>query len=113
MSTLSHRSTISTLLATCTSPFAAPVLLSVRAEGRRRRYRTTDRRRLVSTSTDTRAFHIDIPEEKLDDLRRRIGATRWPSKELVADRSQGVQLTALQDLCRYWLDEYDWRPTNK
>ena len=62
----------------------------------------------MSTSTDIRPFDIDIPEEKLDDLRRRIAATRWPSKELVADRSQGVQLTALQALCRYWLDEYDF-----
>jgi hypothetical protein len=62
----------------------------------------------VSTSTDTRPFDIVIPEEKLDDLRRRIAATRWPSKELVADRSQGVQLTTLQALCRYWLDEYDF-----
>ena len=58
-------------------------------------------------STDIRPFHIDIPEAKLEDLRRRIAATRWPSKELVADRSQGVQLTPLQALCRYWLDEYD------
>jgi hypothetical protein len=62
----------------------------------------------VSTSTNIRPFHVDIPEEKLDDLRRRIAATRWPTKELVADRCQGVQLTVLQDLCRYWLDEYDF-----
>jgi pimeloyl-ACP methyl ester carboxylesterase len=59
------------------------------------------------TSTDIRPFQIDIPGEKLDDLRARIGATRWPSKELVADRSQGVQLAALRALARYWLDEYD------
>jgi pimeloyl-ACP methyl ester carboxylesterase len=59
-------------------------------------------------SADIRPFHIDTPEEKLDELRRRIGATRWPSKELVADRSQGVQLAALQALARYWLDEYDF-----
>ena len=59
-------------------------------------------------SADIRPFHIDIPEEKLDDLRGRIGATRWPGKELVADRSQGVQLAALQALARYWLDEYDF-----
>ena len=55
-----------------------------------------------------RPFQVDIPDQELDDLRRRIAATRWPSKELVADRSQGVQLTALQALCRYWLDEYDF-----
>jgi pimeloyl-ACP methyl ester carboxylesterase len=59
-------------------------------------------------SADIRPFHIDIPEEQLDDLRGRIGATRWPSKEPVADRSQGVQLAALQALARYWLDEYDF-----
>jgi pimeloyl-ACP methyl ester carboxylesterase len=56
-----------------------------------------------------RPFHVDIPDEALDDLRRRIAATRWPSKELVADRSQGVQLATLQELARYWTTEYDWR----
>jgi Epoxide hydrolase N terminus len=52
------------------------------------------------TST-IRAFEVGFDESELSDLRRRIAATRWPSKELVADRSQGVQLTALQALCRY------------
>ena len=61
-----------------------------------------------TTATAGRPFHVDIPDEKLDDLRRRIAATRWPSKELSADRSQGVQLAALQALGRYWLDEYDF-----
>jgi pimeloyl-ACP methyl ester carboxylesterase len=56
-----------------------------------------------------RPFRIDVPEEALADLRRRIAATRWPSKELVADRSQGVQLEALQALARYWETDYDWR----
>jgi pimeloyl-ACP methyl ester carboxylesterase len=59
-------------------------------------------------STDIRPFHVEIPDEKLDDLRKRIGETRWPNKELVADRSQGVQLAALQALARYWRDEYDF-----
>jgi pimeloyl-ACP methyl ester carboxylesterase len=54
-------------------------------------------------------FRVNIPETELVDLRRRIAATRWPSKELVADRSQGVQLTTLQELARYWMTEYDWR----
>jgi pimeloyl-ACP methyl ester carboxylesterase len=54
-------------------------------------------------------FHVDIPEDELADLRRRIAATRWPSKELVADRSQGVQLEPLQELARYWATGYDWR----
>src|ERR687897_3158031 len=56
-----------------------------------------------------RPFRIDMPEEELDDLRRRILATRWPSKELVEDRSQGVQLATLQELARYWTTDYDWR----
>ena len=54
-------------------------------------------------------FHVDVPETELADLRRRIAATRWPSKELVADRSQGVQLKTLRELARYWTSEYDWR----
>jgi pimeloyl-ACP methyl ester carboxylesterase len=62
----------------------------------------------AQASTDIRPFHVDIPEEKLDELRQRIGATRWPSKELVADRSQGVQLETLQTLAHYWRDEYDF-----
>src|SRR5918911_1702548 len=56
-----------------------------------------------------RPFRIDVPEEDLDDLRQRIEATRWPSKELVEDRSQGVQLATMQALARYWTTEYDWR----
>src|ERR671913_1770715 len=56
-----------------------------------------------------RDFHIDVPEEELVDLRQRIAATRWPSKELVEDRSQGVQLAPMQELARYWATEYDWR----
>ena len=56
-----------------------------------------------------RPFRVEIPEQALDDLRRRIAATRWPSRELVADRSQGVQLATLQELARYWTTEYDWR----
>jgi pimeloyl-ACP methyl ester carboxylesterase len=62
----------------------------------------------VETAAAIRPFHVDFPEERLDDLRRRIAATRWPSKELVADRSQGVQLAVMQELARYWLDEYDF-----
>src|SRR3954452_3513925 len=54
-------------------------------------------------------FRIDVPEEELVDLRRRIAATRWPSKELVEDRSQGVQLAPMQELARYWATDYDWR----
>src|SRR5215211_4555609 len=63
----------------------------------------------VETATEIRTFNIDIPEEELADLSRRIAATRWPSKELVEDRSQGVQLSALRELARYWETDYDWR----
>src|SRR3954467_3509163 len=56
-----------------------------------------------------RPFSIEVPQEDLDELRRRITATRWPSKELVDDRSQGVQLATIQALARYWTMDYDWR----
>ena len=56
-----------------------------------------------------RPFRIDVPEEDLNDLRRRIAAARWPSKELVEDRSQGVQLATMQELARHWTTDYDWR----
>ena len=62
----------------------------------------------VETGTAIRAFQVEFSEERIDDLRRRIAATRWPSKELVDDRSQGVQLAAAQALAHYWLDEYDF-----
>ena len=54
----------------------------------------------VDTATEIRSFQIEIPEEQIDDLRRRIAATRWPTKELVEDRSQGVQLATLRELAR-------------
>jgi pimeloyl-ACP methyl ester carboxylesterase len=60
------------------------------------------------TAIDIRPFHVGVADEELAELRRRIASTRWPSKELVADRSQGVQLGALQALAGYWLDEYDF-----
>jgi pimeloyl-ACP methyl ester carboxylesterase len=63
----------------------------------------------VGEGVEVRPFRIDVPEEDLVDLRQRIAATRWPSKELVEDRSQGVQLATLQALARYWASEYDWR----
>ncbi len=62
----------------------------------------------VDTATDIRTFSIDIADEQIDDLRRRIAATRLPSKELVEDRSQGVQLATIHELARYWADDYDF-----
>ena len=63
----------------------------------------------VETATEIRSFHADIPDEALEDLRRRIAATRLPSRELVEDRSQGVQLATIKELASYWATEYDWR----
>src|SRR2546430_10472308 len=63
----------------------------------------------AETATDIRHFHVDTPEEELAELRRGIAATRLPSGELVADRSQGVQLATIQELARYWETDYDWR----
>ena len=63
----------------------------------------------VQPGSDVHPFQVEIPDEALDDLRRRIAASRWPSKQLVGDRSQGVQLATLQELARYWTTDYDWR----
>jgi pimeloyl-ACP methyl ester carboxylesterase len=87
-----------------------------------------DRRELLATSaavgasalfaTATRAaaedgsirpFHVNVPEERLVELRRRIAATNWPDKETVTDASQGVQLATIQKVAHYWQTEYDWR----
>ena len=63
----------------------------------------------MSSETEIRPFRVDMPGEAIADLRRRIAATRWPTKELVKDRSQGVQLAMIQELARYWAIDYDWR----
>jgi pimeloyl-ACP methyl ester carboxylesterase len=62
-----------------------------------------------AANTAIRPFQIAIAEEQIDDMRRRIAATRLPSKELVDDRSQGVQLATMRELAHYWATEYDWR----
>jgi pimeloyl-ACP methyl ester carboxylesterase len=62
----------------------------------------------VATTTEVRPFGVKVPHEQLDDLRRRIATTHWPSKELVDDRSQGVQLATVQALAHYWATEYDF-----
>src|SRR5215212_7932527 len=56
-----------------------------------------------------RPFKINVPDDDLADLRRRLLAARWPDKETVADQSQGAQLAKLQELVRYWGTGYDWR----
>jgi pimeloyl-ACP methyl ester carboxylesterase len=63
----------------------------------------------MSNGTDIRPFRVEMPDEAIADLRRRVAATRLPSKELVDDRSQGVQLATIQELARYWASDYDWR----
>src|SRR5690349_19577890 len=63
----------------------------------------------MTTHPDVRPFNFTASDEALADLRQRIAATRWPHKELVTDRSQGVQLATLRELARYWTTDYDWR----
>src|SRR5690349_10781782 len=63
----------------------------------------------MSNGTDIRPFQVNMPDEAIADLRRRIAAARLPSKELVDDRSQGVQLATIQELAHYWTTGYDWR----
>jgi pimeloyl-ACP methyl ester carboxylesterase len=63
----------------------------------------------IETGVDIRPFNVEISDDKLEDLRRRIAETRWPDQELVDDTKQGVQLRLLQELARYWTEEYDWR----
>ena len=64
---------------------------------------------VTEADTTIRPFRVNVPEADLVDLRARIAATRWPSPELVSDRSQGVQSAMLQELARYWATEHDWR----
>jgi pimeloyl-ACP methyl ester carboxylesterase len=63
----------------------------------------------MSAETEIRPFRADMPDQAIADLQQRIGAVRWPSRELIADRSQGVQRATIEELARYWMTEYDWR----
>src|SRR5215472_11323185 len=68
----------------------------------------------AATANDAiRPFKVSFPENELDDLRKRIKATRWPERETVSDDSQGVPLAMIQDLARYWATDYDWRKCEK
>ena len=62
----------------------------------------------IDTTTEIRPFSVEISQEQIDNLRRRIEATRWPTTELVQDASQGIQLAFLQELARYWAEDYDF-----
>ena len=63
----------------------------------------------VESASELRPFRVEMPDEAIADLRQRVASTRRPSRELVADRSQGVQLATIQELARYWTGDYDWR----
>lgn len=63
----------------------------------------------TSRNEAIRAFHVNIPEKKLADLKRRILATEWPEKETVSDETQGVKLATIKALAQYWATSYDWR----
>ena len=63
----------------------------------------------MSSEIEIRPFRVGMPDDAIADLRQRISATRWPPRELVTDRSQGVQLATIQELARCWATEYDWR----
>ena len=67
----------------------------------------------TAAGPDIRPFQVHVPEGELTDLRRRINATKWPEREMVADASQGVQLGTMQRLARYWATDYDWRKVEK
>ena len=69
----------------------------------------TDAARTAASDTTIRPFRVTVPQAALDDLRRRISATRWPDKETVPDQSQGAQLARLQALMQYWGSGYSWR----
>ena len=91
-SSLTRRTFISTSAALGTAAMLSTSFVAAAAEG---------------DSVDT--FTVNIPEADLTELRRRIAATRWPDRETVADSSQGVQLSTMQDLANYWDTRYDWR----
>ncbi|WP_426671280.1 epoxide hydrolase family protein [Mucilaginibacter sp. McL0603] len=93
---INRRTLASTIIIGITGPFvlfAAPGFAQ-----------TTDNK----SSDAIRPFHVNIPQKKLDDLKRRILATEWPERETVNDQSQGVQLATMQALAKYWATEYDW-----
>lgn len=67
----------------------------------------------ASTDESIRPFKVHVPQRQLDDLRKRIAATRWPDKEIVSDQSQGIQTAQVQELVKYWGSQYDWRKAEK
>lgn len=90
-----------------TSPAAVPAQQPAQAGAQARSMAKT----LAGEGDSIRPFRVHVPQEALDDLRRRLKATRWPDRETVPDQSQGAQLAKLQELVRYWGADYDWRKT--
>jgi pimeloyl-ACP methyl ester carboxylesterase len=110
MSAGSSSPTRRTFLATLTAAGAfGLVLLAGPCDAQTATEQETTVAQRETTIAAVRPFHISVPEEALVDLRRRIAATRWPARETVTDRSQGVPLAKLQALVRYWATDYDWR----
>jgi hypothetical protein len=68
-----------------------------------------NRHAAAKTRSAAGPLRVDVPGEEIADLQRRVAVTRWPSPDLVADRSQGVQPAMIQELTRYWAADYDWR----
>jgi pimeloyl-ACP methyl ester carboxylesterase len=88
---------------------AAPAAVAAQQPAQTRAQARSAARALAGESDAIRPFRVSIPEKALDDLRRRLKATRWPDRETVDDQSQGAQLAKLQELVRYWGTDYDWR----
>ena len=63
----------------------------------------------MAADASIRPFTVNVPQDELDELRRRIAATRWPDRETVDDQSQGIQLAKIKPLVEYWGTGYDWR----
>ena len=85
---------------------AAHLGMSYAAEAQAARAEPTD---APPIKGEVRPFRINVPDDQVADLRRRLEATRWPDRETVADQSQGVQLATMKKLVRYWSTDYDWR----
>ena len=88
---------------------AAMVALCVALPARLDAQLAAEGQSVLAADTSIRSFKVRVPVASLTDLQRRLQATRWPDRETVGDRSQGTRLAELQELVRYWGQEYDWR----
>jgi pimeloyl-ACP methyl ester carboxylesterase len=112
MSSVSFPHLRRSLLAT-TAIAGACALLALVSPSYARASTTPEVATTVEQDSAIRPFKVNIPEEAVADLRKRVLATRWPDRETVGDQSQGVQLAKLQDLVAYWGTQYDWRKVEK